>query len=84
MSKAAFKKALAARSVNRTSERRRHERRYIPPSDEQLLSFVVVATGATQPFQRTVIIEALKTPAIKQIWLDRHRELQEHVWRAGK
>ncbi len=55
-----------------------------PPTDEQLERFVCVMVGAEMRRNGlpptglpNLVREGLKSPALKEAWLRRHRELQE-------
>lgn len=82
MSKASLRKAMYQRT-----EAARPRRVYVPPNDAQLESFVLTeiehglgGVPTFRAFQAAAVREALKHPAVKQRWLNRHRQLQEIAW----
>lgn len=55
---------------------------YEPPTDEQLVNFVSVSALGyiAKGMERELVIDLLSRPAARDIWLARHREMQEAAW----
>lgn len=55
---------------------------YEPPTDEQLEGFVTVRCFGpwVSDGTRALVRSALRSPAVRAGWLERHRELQTALW----
>ena len=55
---------------------------YEPPDDDQLVNFVSVSTLGyiAKGTERELVKDFLTSPTARDIWLGRHRQMQEAAW----